>query len=87
MKQTKPQTNTVVSRPKTLDGVVVSTKMKDTIVVSVKRLVKHGRYGKYFSRSKNYKAHDAGNTRKEGDKVTIVEVRPMSKGKNFKVVA
>jgi small subunit ribosomal protein S17 len=87
MKQTKPQTNKVASHQKTFDGVVVSTKMKDTIVVSVSRLVKHGRYGKYFSRSKNIKAHDAGNTKKEGDKVTIVETRPISKSKNFKVLA
>jgi small subunit ribosomal protein S17 len=84
MKKEIAKTNT---QPKTLEGVVVSAKMKDTVVVLVNRFIKHARYGKYYSRSKKYKAHDAGNTKKEGDKVTIVETRPISKDKTFKVVA
>jgi small subunit ribosomal protein S17 len=87
MKKETTQKNTKSTQPKTLDGVVVSTKMKDTVVVLVNRFVKHARYGKYYSRSKKYKAHDEGNTKKEGDKVTIVETRPISKDKHFKVVA
>ena len=74
------------SKPKTLDGVVVSTKMKDTIVVKVDRFVKVPKYERFMKVSKKYKAHDAGNTKKEGDKVTIVETRPISRDKNFKVL-
>lgn len=77
----------VASRPKTLSGVVVSTKMKDTIVVKVDRFVKVPKYERFMKVSKKYKAHDAGNTKKEGETVTIVETRPISKTKNFKVVS
>ena len=69
-----------------LSGTVVSTKMKDTIVVAVNRLVKHPKYGKFLRVTKRFKAHDAGNTKKEGEKVTIMECRPMSKDKHFKVI-
>lgn len=79
------QTHT--GEPKTLKGVVVSTKMKDTIVVSVNRFVKHPRYKKYIERRKKYHAHDAGNTKVMGETVTIVETKPISKLKRFKVVA
>ncbi|HEY4511434.1 MAG TPA: 30S ribosomal protein S17 [Candidatus Paceibacterota bacterium] len=70
---------------KTLEGVVVSDKMKDTVVVLVKRYVKDQKYNKYISSKKRYKAHDAGNKHKVGDKVTIVETRPLSKDKHFKI--
>ena len=69
-----------------LDGVVVSDKMKDTVVVKVNRFIKHPKYGKFYLRSKKYKAHDAGNTCKVGDKVTIEECRPISKDKHFQIV-
>ena len=72
---------------KQFSGVVVSDKMKDTVVVDVARFVKHPKYGKFMKKNKNIKAHDAGNTKKIGDKVTIEECRPISKGKSFKVVA
>lgn len=72
---------------KVLRGVVVSDKMKDTCVVSVVRFVKHKKYKKYYKESKNYKAHDIGNTKKIGDKVEIMECRPISKDKNFTVIA
>ncbi len=71
---------------KTLEGKVVSTKMKDTAVVLVERFVKHPKYEKYLRSSKRYKAHDEGNTKKEGETVAIVECRPMSKDKHFRVV-
>lgn len=71
---------------KTLSGVVVSDKMKDTTVVMVKRYVKHPKYGKYMEKRKKYAAHDVGNTKKIGDKVTIQETRPISKTKHFKIV-
>ena len=74
------------NKGKTLTGVVVGDKMDKTIVVSVSRFVKHKKYGKYYQRNKKYKAHDAENKYKIGDKVTIVETRPISKEKKFKVI-
>lgn len=71
---------------KTLSGVVVSDKMKKTVVVSVNRFIKHPKYGKYFKVSKKYKAHDENNECKIGDKVAIIECKPISKDKRFKVV-
>lgn len=71
---------------KRLSGVVVSDKMKDTIVVSVSRYVKHPKYKKYMLLRKKYKVHDPGNTKKEGEKVTIESCRPLSKFKSFIVV-
>lgn len=72
---------------KTLQGVVVSDKMKDTIVVMVERYVKDEKYQKFMNLRKRFKVHDAGNTKKIGDKVTIESCRPMSKDKAFRVVA
>lgn len=70
---------------KTLQGTIVSTKMQKTVVVEVKRFVKHPKYGKYISRSKRYLAHDeAGH--KLGEKVEIKETKPMSRHKHFIVV-
>ncbi|MBI5134335.1 MAG: 30S ribosomal protein S17 [Candidatus Taylorbacteria bacterium] len=74
-----------VSRPKQLTGIVVSTKMKDTVVVKVDRFEKAPKYQRYMKISKKYKAHDAGNTKKEGEKVTIIETKPYSKDKHFRV--
>jgi small subunit ribosomal protein S17 len=71
---------------KTLTGVVVSTKMKDTATVLVNRYVKDPKYKKYILRSKKYLAHDPGNTRTEGERVTIRPSRPISKRKHFIVV-
>jgi small subunit ribosomal protein S17 len=71
---------------KILSGVVTSDKMKDTIVVEVSRFVKHPKYGKYMNISKKFKAHDAGNTAKIGDKVDIKETRPISKDKHFTLI-
>lgn len=87
-KTIQKNTATVVApKHKTLQGVVVSDKMKDTIVVSVERFVKNEKYKKYMTLKKRYKVHDAGNTKKIGDKVTIESCRPMSKTKSFKVIA
>ncbi|GMU74001.1 MAG: hypothetical protein AMXMBFR44_2000 [Candidatus Campbellbacteria bacterium] len=74
-------------KPKILKGIVVSDKMKDTIVVSVSRYIKHPKYGKYMMRQKKYKAHDAGNTKKMGETVEIIECKPISKDKHFKIVS
>lgn len=73
-------------KPKVLSGTVVSNKMKDTIVVSVERFVKHPKYGKFINRRKKFKAHDAGNTKNIGEKVSIMESKPISKDKHFVVL-
>lgn len=70
---------------KTQVGVVVSDKMDKTIVVRVSHLVKHPVYNKYIKRSVKYKAHDGDNSCKVGDRVLIVESRPLSKDKRWKV--
>lgn len=64
-------------------GVVVSDKMDKTVVVKVDRLVKHSLYNKYIKRSVKYKVHDESNSCKTGDKVQIVECRPLSKDKRW----
>ncbi|MEO5635346.1 MAG: 30S ribosomal protein S17 [Candidatus Paceibacterota bacterium] len=69
-----------------LHGVVVGDKMDKTVVVSVSRLIKHPLYGKFYKVSKKYKAHDEDNKFKVGDKVEIMETRPISKDKKFRVV-
>ena len=69
-----------------LTGTVVSNKMKDTIVVSVERYEKHPKYGKFIKRRKKFKAHDVGNTAGIGDKVQIIETRPVSKDKHFRLI-
>ena len=73
-------------KAKTLNGIVVSDKMDKTVVVSVTRFVKHPLYGKFYKVNKKYKAHDENNKYKTGDKVEIVETRPISKEKKFRVV-
>jgi len=70
---------------KTQTGVVVSDKMDKTVVVKVDRLVKHPVYNKYIKRSAKYKAHDDDNSCKIGDRVVIVESRPLSKDKYWRV--
>ena len=76
-----------ILKRQTFTGVVVSDKMKDSIVVSVERYVKHPKYHKFMTRRTKLMAHDAGNTKKIGDKATIEACRPMSKRKAFKVIA
>ncbi len=71
---------------KVLQGKVVSSKMKDTIVVAVDRFIKHPKYDKFFKVTKRFKAHDSGNTKKVGEIVDIVECNPISKDKHFKVI-
>jgi len=71
---------------RTLQGVVVSNKMDKSIVVMIERRVKHPMYGKYITRSTKLKAHDEANVCNEGDVVTIREVAPISKSKNWTLV-
>ena len=72
-------------RRKFAQGVVVSDKMDKTVVVQVKRLFIHPRYKKYVRRNAKYKAHDASNQCGIGDKVQIIETRPLSKDKHWRV--
>ena len=71
---------------RTLTGKVVSDKMNKTAVVLFERKVKHPKYGKYIKKSTKFKIHDEDNKCKIGDIVTITEVRPISKGKSWKLV-
>ena len=70
---------------KTRVGVVVSDKMEKTVVVRVDRLVKHPIYKKYIHRHKKFKAHDEQNECRAGDMVQIIESRPLSKEKRWRV--
>jgi small subunit ribosomal protein S17 len=70
---------------RTLVGRVVSNKMDKTVTVLVERRVKHPMYGKYLVRSTRFHAHDDSNALNEGDLVEIVETRPMSRTKTWKV--
>jgi small subunit ribosomal protein S17 len=71
---------------KTRIGVVSSDKMDKTVVVSVETLVAHPLYKKRIKQTKKFKAHDEQNQCKAGDKVRIMETRPMSKDKHWRVV-
>lgn len=67
-------------------GVVVSNKMEKTIVVSVKRKMKHPIYHKFVNRTSKFYAHDDTNTCSIGDTVKIMETRPLSKSKRWRLV-
>lgn len=67
-------------------GVVTSDKMDKTIVVTVERKVKHKKYGKFVKLSKKFVAHDEKSECGEGDTVRIMETRPLSKRKNWRLV-
>ena len=71
---------------KTRIGVVVGDKMQKTVVVAIERRVRHPVYGKMMTRTKKLKAHDEANSAKLGDTVRIMETRPLSKDKRFRVV-
>lgn len=73
------------SRRRVLVGVVTSDKMNKTRVVQVERRVSHGKYGKYLTKRSKFKAHDERNEYKVGDKVEIIEIRPMSREKRWRV--
>ena len=67
-------------------GVVISTNMDKSIVVAVKRKVKHPIYGKFINRTKKLMAHDEENTCNIGDTVRISETRPLSKNKTWRLI-
>ena len=71
---------------KTRVGILTSDKMDKTVVVTIKDKVRHPLYNKIVNRTVKYKAHDEDNTCGVGDKVQIMECRPMSKDKRWRVV-
>ena len=77
----------IKSNHKTIQGVVVSDKMDKTITVLVTSRKKHPIYKKYVTSSKKYKAHDEKNEAHVGDTVAIVETRPLSRDKHFRLLS
>lgn len=67
-------------------GIVTSNKMEKSILVSVERKVKHPKYGKFVKKTKKFVAHDENNECNPGDTVRIMETRPLSKSKNWRLV-
>ena len=72
---------------KTREGYVVSNTMNKSVVVAISRQKKHAQYGKYVRQTKKYMAHDEQNSCQVGDRVLIVETRPLSKCKRWRVQA
>lgn len=71
---------------KTRTGVVSSDKMEKTITVIVERRLRHPKYGKFVKKSKKFHAHDENNEAQIGDIVKIMETRPLSKSKRWRIV-
>ena len=71
---------------KTREGLVVSDKMDKTAVVAVIERVRHAKYGKFMMRTKRLYAHDETNDANTGDKVRVMETRPLSKNKRWRIV-
>ena len=75
------------NRRKTKVGIVVSDKMDKTVVVAIEDFVRHSLYGKSVKRTKRVKAHDENNECGIGDKIRIMETRPLSKDKRWRLVS
>ncbi|HVN67942.1 MAG TPA: 30S ribosomal protein S17 [Candidatus Sulfotelmatobacter sp.] len=73
-------------KPKVREGVVISNKMDKTVVVRIERVFRHPLYQKVIKMASKFKAHDADNTCGVGDRVEIMETRPISKDKRWRVV-
>lgn len=73
-------------KQRSVEGRVVSSKMQNTVTVLLERQVQHPLFGKIVRRSTKVHAHDAAGECREGDRVRIVECRPMSRTKNWRVV-
>ena len=80
------ETEKRINRRKFLQGTVVSDKMNKTRVVQVKWVSKHSKYHKVVRSATKYKAHDEKNETKQGDRVQIMETRPLSKDKRWIIV-
>ncbi len=87
MAEVEKSESTVTRRARKMRiGMVVSDKMEKTVVVQIERRVQHPVYGKMVRRTKKLKAHDEENAAKTGDTVRIMETRPLSKDKRWRVV-
>lgn len=84
-KQAPVEGGSASSGKKFLEGVVVSDKMEKSVVVAVHAFKAHPKYLKRYLSTKKYKVHDPENKAKVGDKVKIVETKPMSKGKKWEI--
>lgn len=78
--------STVRSARKVREGVVVSSKMDKTIVISIVERVRHPKYAKFVQRTKKMYAHDEANDAQVGDRVRVMETRPMSKQKRWRLI-
>ena len=85
-KATESMTGSERSARKVREGLVVSDKMDKTVVVAVEDRVKHPLYGKVVRRTSNLKAHDESNSAGVGDRVLLMETRPLSKSKRWRLV-
>ncbi|MEY2975455.1 MAG: ribosomal protein [Actinomycetota bacterium] len=85
MSETSTETVARAAR-KTRDGIVTSDAMDKTVVVAVTERVRHPRYNKFVMRTKKLYAHDETNDANVGDKVRVMETRPLSKNKRWRVV-
>ena len=74
------------SRKRVLQGVVVSTKMDKSAVVNVERIIQHPLYKRTMKRSKKYKVHDEKNVCKVGDRIRVIECKPISKQKTWRLL-
>jgi len=83
---TENEQSTQVVHRKTKEGVVVSDKMDKTVVVAVQRLVRHPLYRRVIRRTHRFKAHDEANDCSVGDRVRIMECRPLSREKCWRVI-
>lgn len=86
MSETATDTASERAARKLRDGIVSSTKMDKTIVVTITDRVRHARYNKFVVRHKRLYAHDETNDARVGDKVRVMETRPLSKNKRWRLV-
>ncbi|ACZ84094.1 MULTISPECIES: 30S ribosomal protein S17 [Streptosporangium] len=86
MAETAESTTETRNYRKTREGLVVSDKMDKTVVVAVEDRVKHPLYGKVIRRTTKYKAHDEANACGVGDRVLLMETRPLSASKRWRVI-
>jgi small subunit ribosomal protein S17 len=86
MSEMADETTVERKRRKVREGIVVSTKMDKTVVVSVVDRVQHSRYRKTLQRTTKLYAHDEANDVREGDRVRVTETRPLSRQKRWRVV-
>jgi len=77
---------TKTSRKRVLQGVVVSVKMEKSAVVNVERIIQHPLYKRTMKRSKKYKVHDEENLCKVGDRIRVIECKPISKEKTWRLL-